>query len=278
MLTGVLRLLGYLPLSVLHAAGSALGWLTYLSSPGYAARLRENLQQSAVWTDEREFQRILGANVGETGKAFAEVVAIWFRPHDEVAAWVRAVHGWEAVEAARKAGRGIIVATPHLGCFEIIAQYLALKFPFTVLYRPPNYSLLEPAMLRGRSRAQLRTASTDLGGVRTLLKALRRGEAIGILPDQVPGAGEGEVADFFGRPAYTMTLASKLAETTGAAILPTYARRLPRGAGYELSFGRMPDRLPGESAARQLNRALEQMIRRLPEQYLWAYNRYKGGA
>jgi len=277
MLTGLLRLLGYLPLSVLHAAGSALGWLTYLSSPGYAARLRDNLLQSAVWADERDYQRILGANVGETGKAFAEVVAIWFRPHEEVVSWVRAVHGWDVVEAARKAGRGIIVATPHLGCFEIIAQYLALRFPFTVLYRPPNYALLEPAMLQGRGRPRLHAASTDLGGVRTLLKALRRGEAIGILPDQVPGAGEGELADFFGRPAYTMTLVSKLAENTGAAILPTYARRLPKGGGYELSFERLPERLAGESCARQLNRALEQMIRRLPEQYLWSYNRYKGG-
>lgn len=275
MLTGLLRLLGYLPLSVLHALGSALGWLVYLSSPSYAARLRDNLLQSAVWADERDYQRILSATVGETGKAFAEVVAIWFRPQEEVASWVRAVRGWDAVEAAHKAGRGIIVLAPHLGCFEIIAQYLALKFPFTVLYRPPNYALLEPAMLKGRGRPQLRAASTDLGGVRTLLKALKRGEAIGILPDQVPGAGEGEVADFFGRPAYTMTLASKLAESTGATMLPTYARRLPKGGGYELSFEPMPERLPGESATRQLNRALEGVIRRLPEQYLWSYNRYK---
>ncbi len=275
MVTGLLRLLGHLPLSVLQALGSALGWVVYLSSPTYAGRLRDNLLQSGAWADERDYQRILNANVGETGKAFAEVVAIWFRPHEEAASWVRSVHGWDSVESARTAGRGLVLLTPHLGCFEVIAQYLALKFPLTVLYRPPNYSALEPAMLQGRARAQLKTASTDVGGVRTLLKALKRGEAIGILPDQVPGVGEGEPAEFFGRPAQTMNLASKLAESTGAAMMLTWARRLPRGRGYELSFEPMPDPLPGETAARRLNRALEGVIRRLPEQYLWSYNRYK---
>jgi KDO2-lipid IV(A) lauroyltransferase len=275
MLTGLLRLLGYLPLSILHAAGTALGWLAYLSSPTYAGRLRDNLLQSGVFANERDYQRILNANISETGKAFAEVVAIWFRPHVEVASWVRAVNGWDEVDAARKAGRGLIILAPHLGCFEMIAQYLAIKFPFTVLYRPPNFEALEPAMLQGRARPQLRAASTDVGGVRTLLKALRRGEAVGILPDQVPGAGEGERADFFGRPAQTMTLASKLAESTGATMLLTHTRRLPRAAGYELTFEPMPDRLPGETAARHLNRGLEGVIRRLPEQYLWSYNRYK---
>lgn len=278
MLTGLLRLLGRLPLSVLHATGGALGWLVYLTSPNYAARLRDNLLQSGVWSDARDYQRILNATVSEIGKAFAEVVAMWFRPQEEVASWVRVVHGWEAVEDARKAGRGLILLTPHLGCYEVIAQYLALKFPLTVLYRPPNYALLEPAMLEGRSRPQLRTAATDTGGVRTLLKALKRGEAIGILPDQVPSEGEGERAEFFGRPAQTMTLASKLAHSTGAPMLLTFARRLPRGRGYEMSFEPMPGRLPGESAARHLNRGLESIIRRLPEQYLWSYNRYKGQA
>jgi KDO2-lipid IV(A) lauroyltransferase len=277
MLTGLLRLLGQLPLSILQAAGGALGWLTYLTSPTYAARLRDNLLQSGAWRDERDYQRILNANVAETGKAFAEVLAMWFRPQEEVASWVRAVQGWEAVEAARKAGRGLVLLTPHLGCFEALAQYLALKFPLTVLYRPPNYAVLEPAMLEGRSRPQLRTATTDTAGVRTLLKALRRGEAIGILPDQVPGAGEGEVAEFFGRPAQTMTLATRLSQSTGAPMLLTYARRLPRGGGYQVSFEPLPAQLPDESAARQLNRGLENVIRRLPEQYLWAYNRYKGG-
>jgi Kdo2-lipid IVA lauroyltransferase/acyltransferase len=275
MLTGLLRLLAILPLSFLQAAGGAIGWLVYLSSPKYAARLRENLLQSGLWADERSYERVLKANVREAGKAAAELIAVWFRPQQESASWVKSVRGWEAVEAARRAGRGVVLLTPHLGCFEVIAQYLGLRFDLTALYRPPHYRLLEPAMLAGRRRERLHLASTDVAGVRSLLKALKRGEAIGILPDQVPSAGDGEWAEFFGRPAYTMTLASRLAQKSGAPILITYARRLPRGGGYELAFEPLPERQPGESQARQLNRGLEAVIRRVPEQYLWSYNRYK---
>lgn len=275
MLKGFLRLLAGLPLSWLHAAGRGLGWLVYLSSPKYAHRLRENLLQSRVWTDEAQFQRLLHENVSESGKAFAEIPAIWFRPQAEVASWVRIARGLELVEAAHQAGKGLMLLTPHLGCFEVIAQYCALHFPFTVLYRPPRIEALRPVMIEGRARPNLVSGSADLKGVRMLLKALRRGEAVGILPDQVPAAGDGEWADFFGRPAYTMTLVAKLHETTGAAMLMCYAKRLPRGQGYEIVFQSMPAAAEGESRARQLNRALESVIRQCPEQYLWSYNRYK---
>lgn len=270
-----MRLLAMLPLSWLHATGSGLGWLVYLSSPKYAQRLRENLMHSRVWGDEAQYQRLLHATVSETGKAFAEMPAIWFRPQAEAARWVRAAHGLDLVDAAREAGKGLIVLTPHLGCFEVIAQYCALHFPFTVLYRTPRIRALEPPMLHGRTRPNLTSASADLKGVRLLLKALRRGEAIGILPDQVPAMGDGEWADFFGRPAYTMTLASKLRETTGATVLMCYAQRLSRGGGYEITFRPMAAAAHNESCARSLNRSLEEVIRLCPEQYLWSYNRYK---
>ncbi len=275
MLTGLLRVIARLPLSWLHAAGATLGWLVYLCSASYASRLRENLLQSRIWKTEPEFKRLLHANIAEAGKATAELAAIWFRPQSETAAWIRSVSGWDSVEAARSARHGLILLTPHLGCFEVIAQYLALRFALTVLYRPPHFRALEPAMLAGRSRTRIQLASTDIRGVRTLLKSLKRGDAVGILPDQVPSAGEGEWAEFFGRPAYTMTLASRLADTSGAPIIITYAVRLARGRGYELHFEPLVERQPGESAARHLNRALENAINRCPQQYLWSYNRYK---
>ncbi len=278
MLTGLLRLFARLPLPWLHAAGTALGWLVYLSAPSYAARLRENLLQSRVWQDEEAFRRILHANVVESGKAVAELPAVWFRPRPETAAWVQDVQGWDGVERARAQGHGLILLTPHLGCFEIIPQYLTERFALTVLYRPPHFAALAPAMRAGRERPGLQLASTDVSGVRLLLKALKRGEAIGILPDQVPGAGEGEWAPFFERQAYTMTLASRLSESTGAPVLLTYAIRLPQGHGYRLHFEPMPAAQPGESAGRWLNRALESIIRRHPAQYLWSYNRYKSPA
>ena len=278
MLTVLLRLFAKLPLAWLHLAGAMLGWLAYRASPSYANRLRENLYLGGVWHSQDEFKKLLKINVLEAGKASAEIAGVWFRPQTEVAGWVRKVNGWDVVEAARSHGRGLILLTPHIGCFEIISQYLSLRFPLTALYRSPRYASLEPAMRAGRARPDMRLAPADVKGVRLLLKALRNDEAIGILPDQVPAHGDGDWADFFGRPAYTMTLAARLAQRTRAPVVMTYAIRLPRGAGYELSFESMPPRDPDESPARQLNRALESVIRRFPEQYMWSYNRYKAPA
>jgi KDO2-lipid IV(A) lauroyltransferase len=130
-------------------------------------------------------------------------------------------------------------------------------------------------MHEGRERANLRLATADLSGVREVMAALRRGEASGFLPDHVPGEGEGEWAEFFGRPAYTMTLAAKLVERREFETFLAYARRLPRGEGYEIVLRRLPQRLAGESATRRLNRAIEALVRECPGQYLWGYNRYK---
>jgi KDO2-lipid IV(A) lauroyltransferase len=142
------------------------------------------------------------------------------------------------------------------------------------MYRPPRYPALDKLMHQGRERGQMKLVATDLGGVRHLLKALKRGEAIGVLPDQVPGNGEGEWANFFGRPAYTMTLIGRLVEASGAAVVMCHSERLPQGAGYALHFSPLTFDA-SSSIPQQMNAALEAVIRRHPEQYLWSYNRYK---
>jgi KDO2-lipid IV(A) lauroyltransferase len=192
-----------------------------------------------------------------------------------VSALVREVRGWELVEAARAAGAGIVFLTPHHGSFEICAQYITERLPMTILYRPPKIAWLEPWMLAGRARPLARLVTPDLGGVRAMLEALRRRETVGMLPDQVPGEGEGEWAEFFGRPAYTMSLAPRLAAREANVCLMVFAERLARGRGFALGFRPFAPALPGESGARRLNRALEALIRECPGQYLWGYNRYK---
>lgn len=259
-----------LPLRVLHALGWVLGWAMVLLSRRYRTHLNDNMA-CAGYSDARLRRRA----IAEAGKMLAELPALWLRPHAEVAALVREATGWELVEQARAAGNGIVFVTPHHGCFEVSAQYGSFYFPMTIMYRAPKLAWLEPCMRKGRGRARVRLASADRSGVRELLAALKRREAVGILPDQVPGEGEGEWAEFFGRPAYTMTLASKLAGRDRAVCLIAFARRLARGRGYSLSIRPLPPPLSGETPARTLNRALEQLIRECPEQYLWGYNRYK---
>jgi KDO2-lipid IV(A) lauroyltransferase len=259
-----------LPLSFLHAVGTALGWAIYGISPTYRRNLRRNLLQ-AGYTDARTRREAIAS----AGKMLTELPAIWFRPHADVAALVREVIGEEDALAARAQGTPVLFLTPHMGCFEVTAQYAALRTPITVLYRPPKLGWLEPLMLEGRVRPNVRLVPADVRGVRELFKALQRGEAAGFLPDQVPGKGEGEWADFFGRPAYTMTLAAKLAEREGVACFLAYGRRLERGRGYAIVLRPLPPALPGERPVRHLNRALEELVRDCPGQYLWSYNRYK---
>ena len=268
------RLLALLPLDILHGFGALLGRLTYAASAQYAARTRENLRQAGLTADEAQYRDMLSATIAEAGKGIAELAWVWGRPYDEVLGRVRECVGLEHIIAAQQRGKGIIFLTPHLGCFEISALYAAQRVPITVLYRPPKLRWLEGVMRGGRERGQASLAKADVGGVRLLYKALRRGEAIGLLPDQVPSRGECEWAEFFGRPAYTMTLAGRLAQSSGATVLIAYSERLPRGQGYVIHVEPLPLDFAA-SVPQQVNAALERAIRACPAQYLWSYNRYK---
>ncbi len=267
-------LMAHLPLSVLHRLGTLLGWATYLGSGSYAERLRENLVHVYKGVPEEEFHNLLKVSVAEAGRSIAELPWVWRRPVPEVLTKVRQCYGLEHLEAARKHGKGLIFLTPHMGCFEIIALYLAAQMPMTIMYRPSKLAWLDRVMREGRQRGQMTLARTDIGGVRAMYKTLKRGESIGLLPDQVPGNGEGEWAEFFGRQAYTMTLVGRLMESSGAAVVMTYAERLPHGEGYDLHFEPL-EFVPGISVARQINAAVEKAVRTSPAQYLWSYNRYK---
>lgn len=262
------RFLSRLPLHLLHNLGALAGVLAWLFSPTYRRHLAENLAAAGL-------PEVKWAAVPEAGKGLLELPKIWLRPQAEVVARVVKVSGWNLVEEAWADGHGVLFLTPHLGCFEITAQYYAAHRPMTVLYRPPKQAWLQTMVETGRG-ANLKLAPADLSGVRRLLKALKAGEAVGMLPDQVPGQGEGLWTPFFGRPAYTMTLAARLAEA-GASVLLAYAERLPYGAGYHLHLFSLAQPLAGTLTERtaQLNAELETLIRQCPEQYLWGYNRYK---
>lgn len=264
------RLLSLLPLGVVHAIGALLGWLTYLGSPTYRRHLKANMAQARIDPVLRS------AAIAEAGKQALEVSHIWLKSQPEVAALVVDVDGIEVVEEARRAGKGIIYLMPHLGCFEITGQYLSLRDDFTALYRPPRRTGLQLMIEAGRRRPRLHLAPADLAGVRSLVKALKRGQAICLLPDQTPQFGEGVWLDFFGRPAYTMTLAARLSET-GATPVLMWGERLPGGAGFRLHFRPPRTEIAGDTLerARRINREMEALIRECPQQYLWSYNRYK---
>ncbi len=269
MLVRLFRLLSALPLPLLHAMGAACGWLVYLLSPSYRARLKDNIYRAG-------FPEALPAAIAEAGKNIFELPFVWCASPERVLKSTT-TQNWDVVQAAFDAKRGVIFLTPHLGCFEILAQTVAMNTPLTVLYRPPHKASLKPLLEGMRARNKLLLAPANLSGVRLLLKTLKQGGPIGLLPDQVPQEGEGVWADFFHKPAYTMTLPAKMQQMTGAPIILAYAERLRHGKGYVMHFVPFAKELGDtpEQQARTINAAMEQLIARCPAQYFWSYNRYK---
>ncbi len=265
------RFFSHWPLWALHLLGHAAGWLAWLLSPSYRRRFLDNARQAGLgWL------RVSPA-VGHAGAMSTELPRLWLGSPAPVE-WA---DDRAAVDAYAK-GQGVLFLTPHLGCFEITAQALAARFsaghgPLTVLYRPARRADLGEVMASARNRPGLEAVPTNLAGVRQMIKALRAGRAVGLLPDQVPPEGLGQWAPFFGKPAYTMTLAARLALQTGASVVVIWGERLPWGQGYRLhTRGLGHDLSPElEVAVVQINQAMERVISQQPGQYLWGYARYK---
>ncbi|RMA63499.1 KDO2-lipid IV(A) lauroyltransferase [Acidovorax sp. 100] len=267
----VFRFFSVFPLWLLHVMGAAMGWVAFVASPTYRRRFLANSALAGY-----SFGAVRAA-VAHAGRMVAELPRLWMG-----ATMPCALTGEACVEQAYAAGRGIVFLTPHQGCFELSAQAAARRWsaergPITVLYRPARQAWLAKVMETARNRPGMLAVPTTLAGVRQMIKALRRGEAVGLLPDQVPPEGQGQWAPFFGRDAYTMTLAVRLAQQTGATVVLARCERLPWGRGYVTHFEPLSAPLSADmdQAVLQINQAMEHLIRQCPEQYLWGYGRYK---
>ncbi len=270
-MSSVFRLFSHFPLWLLHALGAALGWLAFFLSPTYRRRFVANAALAGY-----TLAQVRGA-VAHAGRMAAELPRLWLGAPVPME-WI----GTPCVDAAYAAGKGVLFLTPHMGCFEVTAQGLAQRYSpdhgaITVLYRPARQPWLAQVMEVSRQRPGLDTAPTTLAGVRQMIKALRAGRAVGLLPDQVPPDGMGQWAPFFGQPAYTMTLGARLALQTGATVLLVWGERLPWGRGFRLHFSALSQPLAEELdvAVAQVNQEMERLIRECPQQYLWGYGRYK---
>jgi KDO2-lipid IV(A) lauroyltransferase len=272
MLIAFLKLLSRIPMRWYHRVGVFVGWFGYWCLQTEAKRLRENLHNSGICSTEREYRTMLHECIRQTGQGVTEWVKAWYAPQRELDRLCVECRGWELVEAARHGGQGVIFLLPHLGSFPVAVRHTGQRLPLTVLHRVPRQGWRKPMVLSGGQNARVSMAATDFKGVETLLRALKRGEAIALAPDQAPNADGGVWANFFGRPAYTMTLARKLQRATGAALIAGFAERLPSGQGYRIQYFSVPTDNFDEAV---LNRVIEDLVRRCPSQFIWSYNRYK---
>ena len=279
-MTRLFRFFSVWPLAALHALGGALGWLVWCCSASYRQRFRANVTQAGIaFSDARPA-------IAEAGRFVAELPRLWVRPRGQSCLGDVTVQGRHHADTAFAQGRGVIFFAPHCGCFELEPQALAELFaeqhgPITAIYRPARQAWLAELQVMARDRPGLQVVPASMSGIRLMSRALKSKGAVALLTDQVPPQGQGIWAPFFGQPAYTMTLAARLALQSGAVMLPVSCERLPRGRGYVLSFWPALEGLDLLSktdllaAVTRINEAIEALVRRQPGQHLWSYARYK---
>ncbi|MEO7200790.1 MAG: lipid A biosynthesis acyltransferase [Dokdonella sp.] len=274
LLYGCLWLFARLPLRSLHWLGAGLGRLAWWRN-GRARRVTEANQRLLL---AHGAPRLDVANVlRETGKSVLEVAAIWCRPPQRALSLVREVRGEELFSQALQSGRGLIIAAPHLGCWEVLNYWLAARTQLAIVYRPPKQAAMEPLLRKARGGLEVEQVRAEGAGVRSLYKRLAAGGVVGILPDQQPKQGDGEFAPFFGVEALTMVLLPRLAARTGATVLFAFAERLPRAAGYRVHILPAPEGIADSDLRRAcsaLNRGVEDCVRLAFDQYQWHYKRY----
>lgn len=273
----LMRLLGRLPLRVLHGAGSALGRLVLWRHGRVVQHTAANLRIVRPSLDVAGQQALLREAMIESGKSASEIIKIWGAGAERALGLVRSVRGEALLDAALAAGKGVIIAAPHLGCWELLNYWLCRKTPMAILYRPPRMAALEGLLRKARGALAPEQVRADGAGVRTLYKRLAAGGTVGILPDQKPRAGEGQFAPFFGRDALTMVLLPRLAARTGATVLFAFAERLPSGAGYRIHLLPAPTGLLDPDlaiACAALNQGVQSCVELAFAQYQWQYKRY----
>ena len=276
----LLRLLAQLPLRVLHTLGGAIGWLLLLCRSRIVHYAAVNLAIACPELSDAERNRLLHETIRESGKSVTEIIKIWGGGAERSLRLVREVVGGERLAEALASGKGVIIAAPHLGCWELLNYWLCRQTPMTILYRPPRIAAIEALLRKVRGSLAAEQVRAEGAGVRALYRRLAAGGTVGILPDQKPRAGEGELAPFFGRDAETGVLLPRLAARIGVPVLFACAERLPYGQGFRIHLLPAPEGLAdaeiGQACA-ALNHGVEQCVRLAFAQYQWHYKRYTRG-
>lgn len=278
LITALLRGLAALPLGWNRRLASAVGWLLTVLPNALRRHSAANIRLCLPELDAPAQRRLLNRSIVETCRTAFEAGPLWLWPEARIRPLMGEALDVEPVDTAVRAGRGVILATPHLGSWEMAGHFCALRWGITNLYRPPRIPELDILIRRGRERLGARMAATDARGIRRLYQALAAGAVIGILPDQDPGDDGGVFAPFFGVPANSMVLLGRLARKTGAAVFFGFCERLPGTQGYRFHFLPAPDGIADTDpavAAAAMNRGVEACVRRCPEQYQWSYRRFR---
>lgn len=283
------RLIGLLPWSALRKLGDLLAGYWMRRDARESRVAMRGLELAFPEIPDAERVQLHEAALKSTGRQSFETLRIWTRPVAESLALVDEGPGVALFDAALADGRGLIVAAPHHGNWELLNRWLAMRTPLAILYAPPESAVVDAFLRRVREAqgddGRIEQIRAEGIGIRQLFKRLQAGGVVGILPDQQPKQGDGVWAPFFAVPASTMTLIGRLAERTGATVLYAWCERQGEGPRFTLHIEAAPSDIASADAvesATALNAGIEALVRRSPEQYQWTYKRWsqqpEGGA
>jgi KDO2-lipid IV(A) lauroyltransferase len=269
----IFKTLGLLPLSVLQVMGAALGMLGSVLPGSYKERAFENLRiaypDATPAMDRAAMIQLL--------QMFLELPYLWAPRNAKKLKNIVQCDRWELIDTALNQGHGIILISPHVGAFELLCTFYTQRHKAAVIFKEPRMRWFKTLIEWIRNTPSLKLVPATQMGVKSLVKTLLKGDTVGFLPDQVPASGDGVYAPFFGKDAYTMTLVQRMQSIRNSPIFAVGVERLPKGKGYYFHIEPMKEMLSNvpELAATQMNIALEEIIRKMPTQYLWGYDRYK---
>lgn len=279
IISGAFKLLSLIPLKLIDLLAQLVGSLLWLSNSESKKVALQNLRLCFPDATAQECSNIAKRRMKHLTMTALELGAAWSWPEQKMLDHMHIPGDNEQLlDELLAKGKGLILLAPHHGNWEALGNYIGAKHPITCLYQPPKIAVMDELVLERRKRFSSELAPTNAKGVRILLKSLKRGQIVSILPDQVPQASGGEFAPFFGVPALTMTLVYNLIQRTGAPAVVSYAKRVNNGKYFQPVFREVPPALYSpdrQLSLRALNECVERVVLECPEQYQWEYKRFK---
>lgn len=276
ILRGLIKLLSYLPLSVLRSLGGIIGIIAMKLSKRSSKRLRANLIITGMCTEENA-NEMAKKTAMELGKTLVETTCIaWQRTKEQNAKLIVKAKNFDIMEKELLSGKPIVFLTPHISNFEIALKYTASKIPrvFTVLYKPSKDQWFNDMMIKGRTEDNIKPVPTNRQGVFTLAKDLRAGGVIGVLPDSIASSGDGVWVEFYGKKVFATTLAAKMAMTPGAVSFIVATIRVK--GGFEVEYIPFtPSSSDIATVVQDIYHVIEKVVLQAPEQYYWSYDRFR---
>jgi len=272
---GIVWLLRLLPLPLLAPIGRGLGFLLYLLGRERREVVLTNLRLCFPgWSDE-DRRRIAKAHFRGFGRSLLEHGILWWSSKAGVQRLVR-VQGLEHWMAVRQ--QPVIFLAPHFIGLDMGGIRLGSEYKVVSVYSRQKDPAFDAVLYHGRTRFVMPELYSRQEGVRSVIKALRRGLPFYYLPDMDFGSRDSIFIPFFGVPAATITGLSRIAKLAGAVVVPAVTRQLPGGAGYVLTFYPAWRDFPSddlERDTRRMNAFIEERVLEMPEQYYWLHKRFK---